>query len=162
MTGYKHLIIGLDPGTTTAYAILDINGRLITVKSAKELKLDTIIKETIRYGKPLIIGTDRKKCPNMISKYAAKTGAVKSIPAYDLSETEKNHLTKGRATRNAHEKDALAAAITAHKQYEPLLKRVDKLLKKERKEEDSEKVKGLVITNRISIKKALESINKVN
>ena len=161
MTGYKHLIIGLDPGTTTAYAILDINGRLIALKSAKELKLDTIIKETIRHGKPLIIGTDRRKCPDMIRRYAAKTGAVKAVPAYDLSETEKNSLTKGMPARNAHEKDALAAAITAHKQYEPLLKRVDKLLKKEGREEDSEKVKSLVITKKISIKKALDAIQRL-
>jgi uncharacterized protein len=151
----RQLIIGIDPGTTTAYAILSIDGRVIAVKSSKQLKLDTIVRETHQNGMPLIVGTDRRKCPGMVSKFAAKTGAAKAIPNYDISETEKNLMTKGVETENSHQKDALASALVAYKQYEPLLKRVDKTLRKEGKEQLGEEVKRIVITKKISIKKAL-------
>ncbi|MAG15671.1 hypothetical protein CMO88_01275 [Candidatus Woesearchaeota archaeon] len=161
MTGYrKQLIIGIDPGTTTAYAILSIDGQLITLKSSKQLKLDSIVRETHQEGIPLIVGTDRRKCPEMVSKFAAKTGATKAIPDYDLSGIEKNAVTKGFDAKNAHQKDALAAAFIAYKQYEALLKRIDKALIKEGKQELSEEVKSIVITKKISIKKAVNMIEE--
>ena len=160
MTGCKQLIIGIDPGTTTAYAILSIDGRVISVKSSKQLKLDTIVREAHQNGIPLIVGTDRRKCPGMVSKFAAKTGAAKAVPDYDISETEKNLMTKGIETSNSHQKDALASALVAYKRYEPLLKRVDKILAKEGKSDLSEKVKRTVIIKKISIKKAVNMIEK--
>jgi len=156
----RQLIIGIDPGTTTAYAILSIDGRVISVKSSKQLKLDTIVRETHQNGIPLIVGTDRRKCPGMVSKFAAKTGAAKAVPDYDISGIEKNLMTKGIETENAHQKDALASALVAYRQYKPLLKRVDKTLAKEGKSELSEEVKRIVITKKISIKKAVNIIEK--
>jgi len=158
MTGYRQLIIGIDPGTTTAYAILGINGETIAVKSSKELKLDRIIKDTEEQGTPLLVGTDRKKCPGMVKKFAAKTGAKKAVPAYDLSGTEKNIMTKGFNAKNSHQKDAIAAALLAYKQYEALLKRIDKALMKEGKSELSDEVKSIVIRKKISIKKAVRML----
>ena len=86
MTGCerKQLIIGIDPGTTAAYAILSIEGRILEVRSARPLKLNQMIQGTTEKGTPLIVGTDRKKCPGIINRYAAKTGAVKAVPEYDL------------------------------------------------------------------------------
>lgn len=160
MTKEKHnLIVGIDPGTTTAYAILGIDGRKIDLKSSKGLKLDTIIKEVSKKGTPLIVGTDRKKCPQMVSKFSAKTGAAKAVPYYDVPETEKNNMTRGMGAANSHQKDALAAALLAYRQYEPLLKRVNKTLMKERKTEFAEKVANIVISKKISIKKALATID---
>lgn len=161
MTGSeRYLIVGIDPGTTTAYAILGIKGRIISVKSSKELKLDTIIKEVSQKGTPLIVGTDRRKCPQMVCKFAAKTGAAKAIPCYDVSETEKNALTRGMETENSHQKDALASALLAYKQYEPLLLRINKTLAKERKTELNGEVANMVISKKISIKKALASVEE--
>ena len=158
----RQLIIGLDPGTTTAYAILDTKGRLIEVRSAKELNLNTIIRETTEKGTPLLVGTDRRKCPGMVSKYAAKTGAVKVIPGYDVPETEKNAITRSIPTRNAHQKDAVAAAFVAYRQYEPLLNRIDRFLSREGKQEAAEQVKSIVVQKRISMKKALAKVSANN
>ncbi len=159
MTKEKHnLIVGIDPGTTTAYAILGIDGKKIAVKSSKGLNLDRIIREVSQKGTPLIVGTDRKKCPQMVSKFSAKTGSAKAIPPYDMPETEKNAMTKGMGATNAHEKDALAAALSAYKKYEPLLRRVNKTLMKERKTEFAEEVASRVISKKISIKKALATL----
>lgn len=155
----RNLIVGIDPGTTTAYAILGIDGRKIAVKSSKGLSLDMIIREVSQKGMPLIVGTDRRKCPQMVSKFAAKTGAAKAVPFYDMPETEKNAMTKGMGATNAHEKDALAAALSAYRQYEPLLKRVNKALSRENKTELTEEVAGIVISKKISIKKAMATID---
>ena len=161
MTGYnKQLIIGLDPGTTTAYAVLTMHGQILKIRSSKLLKLDKVIEEVHQNGIPLIVGTDRSKCPGMVRKFAAKTGAVKAVPDYDLPELEKNQMTRGIETANAHQKDALASALVAYKKYLPLLMRIDKTLAKEGKTELAEQVKHIVITQKISIKKAVELIEK--
>ena len=162
MTGSerKQLIVGIDPGTTAAYAVLDVEGKVLAVKSSKQFSLDRMIEETTGMGTPLIVGTDRKKCPGMINKYAAKTGAVKAVPEYDVPETEKNAMTREFSAGNSHQKDALAAAMVAHRQYEPLLKRIDKTLRKEGKQQAAERVKKVVITKKISIKKALTLIEE--
>ncbi len=154
----KQLIIGIDPGTTTAYAILDTYGRLIAVDSSKDMTLDRVLRETTSLGLPLLVGTDRKKCPGMVIKYAARTGAIKAVPLYDMTEVEKNAMTKGMPTTNAHQKDAIAAAFVAYRQYEPLLSRIDKFLAEEGKTEVAEQVKNIVLHKKISMKKALAII----
>ncbi len=157
----KHnLIVGIDPGTTAAYAILGIDGRKIALRSSKELSLDIIIREVSQRGMPLIVGTDRKKCPQMVNKFAAKTGAAKAVPCYDVPETEKNALTRGMETANNHQKDALAAALLAYRQYEPLLLRINKTLAKEQKTGLNGEVANIVINKKISIKKALAFIEE--
>ncbi len=156
----RNLIVGIDPGTTTAYAILGIDGRMISTRSEKEMSLDTIIKGVSQKGIPLIVGTDRKKCPHMVAKFSAKTGAAKAVPRYDVPEAEKNAMTRGMGAANAHEKDALAAALAAYRQYEPLLARINKTLAREEKTELKEKVENMVISGKISIKKALERIEE--
>ncbi|MBI2664178.1 DUF460 domain-containing protein [Candidatus Woesearchaeota archaeon] len=161
MTGSrKQLIVGIDPGTTSAYALLSIDGEAIKVKSSKKLNLSQMIKETTKHGTPLIVGTDRRKCPELVSKYAAKTGAKKAVPSYDLPEAEKNAIAKGFQTENSHQKDALAAAYVAYKQYEALLKRIDKTLLREGKTDYSDEVKSIVISRKISIKKAVDMIEE--
>ena len=67
-------------------------------------------------------------------------------------------MTKEFRAKNAHQKDALAAALLAYRQYEPVLKRIDKTLRREGKEAFAEKVKSVVITRKISIKKAMVMI----
>ncbi len=161
MTKEKHnLIVGIDPGTTTAYAILGIDGNKIAVKSSKGLSLDRIIREVSQEGIPLIVGTDRKKCPHMVCKFSAKTGAEKAVPCHDITETEKNSMTKGMGSANSHEKDALASALSAYKKYEPLLARINKTLAREMKTELREEVANIVISKKISIKKAMERIEE--
>ena len=55
------LILGVDPGTTKGYAVLDIKGNILDVKSSKLISMDIIMGETIKLGKPILVGTDVKK-----------------------------------------------------------------------------------------------------
>ena len=48
MDDKRLLIVGIDPGITTAYAVLDIEGSLIHLKSSKQLDLNHLISEIIK------------------------------------------------------------------------------------------------------------------
>ena len=67
----KHLaIIGLDPGTTSAYAILNLKGELIKTNSGKEFSLSEMIKEIMDECTPLIVSTDKAKIPGFVEEFS--------------------------------------------------------------------------------------------
>ena len=39
----KLIVVGIDPGTTTAYAILDLEGNIVVLKSSKNLGLSGVL-----------------------------------------------------------------------------------------------------------------------
>src|SRR3989338_1935418 len=84
MEDRKLLIIGIDPGTTTAYAIIDIEGKLIKTSSSKHLELSKIISAAIKTGKVALVGTDKSKIPNLVYTFAAKIGARIIAPNEEL------------------------------------------------------------------------------
>jgi predicted RNase H-like nuclease (RuvC/YqgF family) len=146
----------VDPGTTAAYAVLNINGGLVKRRSSKNIDLSTLVKELFYEGTVIVLGTDKRKCPAIIQKLAAQTGAKIINPRKDLLTKEKRELIKNFEVANEHEADALASARFAYKEIQPLLKKIDYFLKKKEKEELSSKVKKLVVTKEMSISSALK------
>ncbi|MBI4149179.1 DUF460 domain-containing protein [Candidatus Woesearchaeota archaeon] len=118
------LIAGIDPGTTVGYALLDITGRLVAAGSGKTLALPALIEAARMQGKPLIVGTDKRQVPGMVSAFAAKFGARIVSPPEDIAVAEKQAIAAGIAVRNAHERDALAAALYAYRHFEKLLTKI--------------------------------------
>lgn len=153
------LIVGVDPGTTTGYAVLDTRGKLIRARSSKQLGLNSIVEEIAQMGSVLAIGTDKKKCPQLVEKIAAKTGAKIVLPDYDLPVSEKEGMTSG-FSGNQHEKDSLAAALYAYKELGPLLQRIGKALAQEGKQELFMEVTRSVVMDGINIKDALRNIEQ--
>ncbi len=153
------LIVGVDPGTTTAYAVLDTTGKLIKARSSKQLELNSLVEEIVQLGSILAIGTDKQKCPQLIEKIAAKTGAKTFLPDYDLPVAEKEGMTSG-FSGNQHEKDSLAAALYAYKELEPLLQRIGKALSQEGKHELFMEVTRTVVMEGINIKEALRNVER--
>ncbi len=153
------LIVGVDPGTTTGYAVLDTRGKLIRARSSKQLELNSIVEEVVQLGSVLAIGTDKQKCPQLIEKIAAKTGAKIVLPDYDLLVAEKESMVQG-FTGNQHEKDSLAAALYAYKELEPLLQRIGKVLVQEGKQELFMEVTKTVVMDGINIKEALHNVER--
>jgi uncharacterized protein len=147
------LIVGLDPGTTSAYAVLDIDGDVIKVASERNAKLSDIIKDIISYGKPLLIGTDKEKVPSFVKKFAILTGANIVSPEEDLLLQDKRINIK---TKNEHENDALASAFFAYEQNKKLFDRINNKLKKKDKPELKNDVVNIVFSEKISIDKALK------
>ena len=139
------VIVGIDPGTTMGYAILDINGGLIKTDSARGNRLAELISAITYHGKPVLVGTDKAKCPELVYQFAAKTGAKIVSPYADLLISEKRVLTKNYVVKNDHEDDALSSALSAYKKYSGLLNKVDYYLKNVKKEAISDEVKRLLI-----------------
>lgn len=150
------LVIGIDPGTTTAYALLDVNGKVIELYSAKELSVDTVIAKITSVGIPVCVGCDKAKIPAFVERFAVQVSAKLFSPPEDIRIDEKRKLTKSVNFKNNHEMDALASAIFAYNRVESLFRRVDKFLETKKKTELASKVKELVVKKGMSISGALD------
>jgi len=117
------IILGIDPGTTTAWAALDLEGNLLMVRSGKGLGLREVIKEVVGVGRPALIGTDKAKAPSFVERVAVKTGARLWTPRRDLSALEKRRLVREK-TANDHELDAIASARSAFRRCERIIRKV--------------------------------------
>ena len=139
------LIAGIDPGITTAYAVLDIEGKLIKTNSSKNFDLNQLISEIIKIGKVVLVGTDKSKTPNLVYMAATKLGARIIGPHEDLKVDEKRRMIYGIKVEDDHQGDALAAALFAWKSLKPLLDKIDSFAKDNRKGEIKDRIKELVI-----------------
>ena len=135
----KRLIIGLDPGATVGVAVYGLDGKQIATFSSKSIGLDEVLKRVREFGKPVIVGTDKAKVPQLVQEFAAKTGARVVAPNEDLRADEKLGFNG-----NNHEKDAQAMAEYAYKRSLPLLDKTRKTLA-EKPTRDNEFVMEMVI-----------------
>lgn len=132
-------IIGLDPGTTSAYAVLDLEGNPLQIYSSKELPLSQIISQIIEISQPLVAATDKEKIPALVQDFSAKLGTLLIAPEQDLKKQEKRDLIAPRkitdAHQNTHQLDSLAAALFAYKKLKPTLIKINDFIKKNDLEE---------------------------
>lgn len=154
------LIVGIDPGTTVGYAVLDIRGNVLRTRSSKLLELNSLVEEITEIGSVLAVGTDKGKAPALVEKFAAKTGAKVIAPGEDLPVIEKDATVaaSGHNALNAHEKDALAAALYAYKELEPLLRRIEKVLKEQSKPGLFNEVTGMVLLEGMNIRDSILAV----
>jgi len=143
------LIVGIDPGTTTGIAILDMKTgsnfcKTFSSKGTSFSKLCDYISEN---GDPVIIACDVKKPPALVKKTASAFNAVLSRPRRTIRIAEKRKLVT-IATENKHERDALAAALLAKKKFSVLFRKVDSSLKRRNLLRINEDVKELLIKRR--------------
>lgn len=128
----KPLVVGIDPGITSAVAALDMEGNLVLLESRREFSRPEIIERIISEGHPVVVSSDREKMPSSVEKIASSLGAERFEPEEDLPTERKEKLGTGD---NSHEKDAHASALHA---YKALSKQFRKINKRSR-EEDLEK-----------------------
>jgi uncharacterized protein len=143
------LIVGLDPGTTAAYALLDLHGNIIDIQSQKNKGLSHIIFSVIQQGIPVITATDVSLTPHFVHEFHRKTGTKLITPDVDLQIKEKKLMTNDIKLKNKHEMDALAAARYALNKQQSLLKRIDNFLRKRNKPELSWNMKKIVLTQNL-------------
>ncbi len=121
-----YTIVGIDPGTTTAVAILDLNGNLLDVRSKKDWDYSDVVRHVLSFGKPVVVATDKSNPPEFVLKLKASFQAVLHAPKGDLSLERKKSLTSGYPLLNIHERDALAAALDAYNQHKSKLMNIEK------------------------------------
>lgn len=163
------LIAGIDPGTTTAYALLDLDGKLIAISSDKNSRLSELILAMQHLGKIIIVASDVRPLPGLLSKVARQLGADTIEPDHDLNYLEKikivdsflKHLPERILIKNKHEKDALAAALYGLKRTRPLLKKIDDHLKEHGVTYLRDMVRAKVLVEKLPITSAVKeaSIN---
>ena len=133
----KQLIIGLDPGTTTGIAAIDLDGKLVLIESRKNMSKQDVMLFISSIGRPLILACDINPTPKSLEKVAASLPTRIISPKRNLSKKGKNEIVKEYAEKlntkrvwnNTHEKDALASALFAWGKLKPLIDRVKKRLK---------------------------------
>lgn len=136
----KHLIVGVDPGTTVGLAFLDIDGNIIKVKSARNLSIDSVITEVSATGSAAVVASDKADAPAFVNKLSTILGARLFSPEKDLLVTKKRELAGRWDTKNDHERDALAAAVYAYHSFQNKIRRVEKQVM-----EKLEEIKGKVL-----------------
>ncbi len=112
-----YLIVGVDPGTTTGIAVLDLDGRVIDLFSSKDLGIDKVIKRLIKLGRVSIIATDVSHTPGFVSKLAAQFGVKVYAPLESIQVSEKIERTRPYETSDAHQRDSLAAALLCFNRF---------------------------------------------
>ncbi|MFB6147416.1 MAG: DUF460 domain-containing protein [Candidatus Nanohaloarchaea archaeon] len=127
------LVVGIDPGSTSAVAAVNLDGELELLESERELPRHEIIKKIIDTGKPVVVACDTEKMPSTVEKIASSLGARKFSPDEDLEKQRKEELGKGD---NSHEKDAAASALHAYNKHLREIKKIKKFQEESGRELD--------------------------
>ena len=151
-----YIIVGLDPGTTTGIAALNLQGELIDLISSREMSSSEVIEWIAARGRPLIVAADVSPPPGAVEKVKRAFNSVLYSPGMDISAEEKIALAKEFGYKNDHERDSLAAALSAFKKYKNKFLQVDK---KVPAEVDPDGVKALVVKG-YSIENAVSELIK--
>ncbi len=133
-------IVGIDPGTNTGIAVLDLHGRLIHLSSKRNIGKSEIIRRVTKFGKPLIVTVDVAPAPRNVERIASSMGSILFLLEKSISTKEKNDIVKRFKRKykkefgielkigNRHERDALAASVKAWKGNNYLLRKVNNAL----------------------------------
>ncbi len=141
----QSLIVGIDPGTTTAYAALTLSGEMIQVESSKRFDLKTLLAIVSKHGQPVLVGCDKALVPSFVRRFATQFGARVVRPKQDLAVRDKKMVVGKRKVKNDHECDALAAALLSYRKYVSLFEKVDAYLQHQGKTQYAEALKVLLV-----------------
>ncbi|MEM2182783.1 MAG: DUF460 domain-containing protein [Candidatus Bathyarchaeia archaeon] len=159
-------MVGVDPGLNCGLAILTLDGKPILVESHRGWSLAKILERIISVGKPTIISSDVSPAPELLRRLSKKLNAVLFEPIISMGSEEKHKLAQAYVERygikveNAHEIDALAAAIKAYQHYKNKLEQVDERLKRANEDLFPDDVKDLVIRG-YSITRAIKTLKEL-
>jgi hypothetical protein len=119
------LIAGVDFGTNSSLALLNLEGDLIYLGSGKDFEKELIMK-CVEKGKVIAVTTDKKESKKA-RKLATLLDAKLLLPKKDLSKFKKWRLLKNFRNRklNSHEKSSLASALFVYKIYKQKIKKFE-------------------------------------
>ena len=107
------VVVGIDPGTTTAAAVVGLDGSVLDVYSTRTADTADVIEWLIERGRPVIVAADVTPMPETVEQFRRSFDAAAWVPDSDLPVDEKLHRTREEPYDNDHERDALAAALFA-------------------------------------------------
>lgn len=114
--------MGVDPGSTSGVAALNLEGELELRKSRREFARHEIIEEIVEAGRPVVMACDTAEMPSTVEKIASNLGARRFEPESNLTSERKEQLGGGD---DSHEKDAHAAAEHAFRNLRKSIEKVN-------------------------------------
>jgi hypothetical protein len=119
-----HVLVGIDPGTTTAVAVLDLDGNVLDVLSTRTADTAAVTEWIIERGRPVLVAADVTPMPETVEKFRRSFDAAGWTPTTDLPIDGKQHRTRQHGYDNDHERDAMAAALYAFDDHEDQFARI--------------------------------------
>jgi len=109
-----HVVVGVDPGTTTAVAVVGLDGEVLDVMSTRTADTAEVTEWIIERGRPVIVAADVTPMPETVEKLRRSFDAAGWVPDRDLPVDVKQHRTREEGYENDHQRDAMAAAFGAY------------------------------------------------
>lgn len=123
-----YIIAGVDPGTTTALAVLTLEGELRKLHSSRTISIPEVIEMIAEEGRPLIIASDVFPAPNSVEKIRRAFNAVPGSPEDIITTEDKIEMAKPFEYSNPHERDAIAAAVSVFRKNKNRFEQIKKKL----------------------------------
>jgi len=120
------VVVGIDPGTTTAAAVVGLDGSVLDVYSTRTADTADVIEWLIERGRPVVVAADVTPMPETVERFRRSFDAAAWTPDADLPVDEKLHRTRETPYENDHERDALAAALFAFDDHEDQFERISR------------------------------------
>ncbi|MCX9025479.1 MAG: DUF460 domain-containing protein [Candidatus Methanoperedens sp.] len=121
-----YIIVGIDPGTTTAIAVVTLEGELRMLHSSRTISIPDVIEMIAEQGRPLIIASDVFPTPNAVEKIRRAFNAVSGSPDVVLTAGDKIELATPYGYSNNHERDAIAAAVSVYRKNKNKFEQIKK------------------------------------
>jgi hypothetical protein len=108
-----------------------VKGNIVNLSSKKEVRRSDVIRHILKFGSPLIIASDVNPLPKGIEKLASTLGCSIFYPKVSLTYKEKAKIIDDFRERikDSHQKDALAAALRAFRNYRGVLLKIEEVVK---------------------------------
>jgi len=119
-----HVLVGIDPGTTTAAAVVSLDGEVLDRYSSRTADTADVVEWLVERGRPVLVAADVTPMPETVEGFRRSFDAAGWTPESDLPVDEKLHRTRETAYDNDHERDAVAAALFAFDDHEDQFARV--------------------------------------
>ncbi|MEM2875582.1 MAG: DUF460 domain-containing protein, partial [Candidatus Bathyarchaeia archaeon] len=129
------VIVGIDPGVTTAIAALTLEGKPLYIESRRGWRYGEKLQKLMEIGEIILVASDVNPPPALVSKISTDLNAKLFIPSKVLSSIEKKRLAKeycekyGLHLKNEHELDAISAALKAFSHYKRKFEQVENVVK---------------------------------
>jgi predicted RNase H-like nuclease (RuvC/YqgF family) len=121
-----YIIVGIDPGTTTAVAVLTLEGELRMLHSSRAISIPDVIEMIAEQGRPLIIASDVFPAPNAVEKIRRAFSAVSGSPDDVFTAEDKIEFAAPYRYSNNHERDAIAAAVSVYRKNKNKFEQIKK------------------------------------
>ncbi len=151
------VIVGIDPGTTTAAAVVGLDGTVHALYSSRTADTADVTEWIIEQGRPIIVAADVEPMPETVEKFRRSFDAAGWKPTTDLPVDEKLHRTREAGYDNDHERDALAAALYAYDDHED---QFDRIAAKTPPRLDREAVIAGVVAGDASVESVIEDLSE--